>query len=45
VTLTFSFDDLFVFGVVRPEEGNGLARIECLLQFIVNLPAVITFFN
>jgi hypothetical protein len=43
--LTFSLDDLLVLGVICTEEGNRLAGIECLLQFIVNLPSVVTLLH
>lgn len=40
-SFTFFVDDLFVLGVVGPEEGDGLLHLERVLESLVHLPLVV----
>lgn len=45
MSLTFSLDDLLVFGVIGAQEGYGLAGVQGLLEAVVDPPPVVTLLH
>lgn len=44
-SITFFVDNLLVFRIVGPEEGNGLLHFKSIFEALINLPLVVALLS